>query len=258
MKAAALILVLLVLGLAGGGYWLYTQNRALSADLDGCTQAQQKQRSELGIGSAELSAARRQATEQRTALGELEELRQQRQSIEKQLAAFRAVTTKLQSMIDTGKLKVMVRDGRMILKLPAEVLFPSGSATLSTPGQRALAQVASVLKQFPDRSFMVAGHTDNVPVKESDYRNNWQLSTDRALSVTEYFIEQGVEPANLVAAGYGEHDPISENAHPAGRRDNRRIELVLLPNVEELPRLIQETQKVAEQAAPAIQNAQSQ
>ena len=138
----------------------------------------------------------------------------------------------------------------MILKLPAEVLFSSGQAQLSEPGRATLADVARVLKDFPERSFMVAGHTDNEPVKDSGYRNNWELSTARALTVTEFFIEQGVRPGNLVAAGYGEFDPIAGNQSARGRRDNRRIELVLVPNVEEIPRLIEQSKQLTASAAP--------
>ncbi|MGK4005276.1 OmpA family protein [Sorangium sp. So ce1036] len=114
----------------------------------------------------------------------------------------------------------------------------SGSAELSPDGQAALKEVASVLKEYEDRQFMVAGHTDNVPLAEAKYRNDWELSTARALTVTEFVIAAGMRPDNLVAAGYGEFDPVSPNNTPSGRQENRRIEIVLLPSVDELPRLM--------------------
>ncbi|MFH0899862.1 MAG: OmpA family protein, partial [Pseudomonadota bacterium] len=69
------------------------------------------------------------------------------------------------------------------------------------------------------------------------YRNNWQLSTERALTVTEFLIGNGVSPTNLAAAGYGEHDPVADNSTDEGRQENRRIEIVLVPNIEEMPKL---------------------
>jgi chemotaxis protein MotB len=234
---------------AGGGYWAYKSYRGLEADLRLCAASESAQRAQLGIRSAELESLRRENQVHQVELATLEQWKTQNARLAKQMAAFNEVTAKLQKMIDTGKLRVLVRDGRMILKLPAEVLFSSGRAELSATGRTTLTEVADVLKQFPSRSFMVAGHTDNEPVKDSGYRNNWQLSTERALTVTEFFIENGMKAQNLVAAGYGEFDPIASNASGRGRQDNRRIELVLLPNVEELPRLIEETKQLTASSA---------
>jgi chemotaxis protein MotB len=140
-------------------------------------------------------------------------------------------------MIDAGKLEVTTRQGRMIVKLPAEILFASGSAQLSEAGHAPLKELAGVLKQFPDRRFMVAGHTDNVPIGPSNFKSNWELSTARAVTVTEFLASSGVNPSRLTAAGYSEYDPIRPNATEAGRSENRRIEIVLLPNVNEISAL---------------------
>jgi chemotaxis protein MotB len=251
-----LLLVVLVLGLAGGGYWAYERYRGLESELRVCSASESTQRAQLGIRSAELETLRRESVMHQAELANMAQWKSQNAILAKQSAAFRALTAKLQRMIDTGKLRVLVRKGRMILKLPAEVLFSSGQAELSANGRNALTEVAAVLKEFPDRAFMVAGHTDNEPVKDSGYRNNWQLSTARALTVTEFFIEKGVKPENLVAAGYGEFDPIGSNDSARGRQDNRRIELVLLPNVEELPKLIEQTKELtASTATPGEQPA---
>jgi chemotaxis protein MotB len=180
---------------------------------------------------------------------EIEDLRKLRAETEKRLAAFRELTTRFQKMIDTGQLKVEIRNGRMVLKLPSEILFASGKADLSRDGELALMEVALILKQFPDRQFVVAGHTDNQPLKGSSYRNNWQLSTERALVVTEFMIEAGMKANRLSAAGYGEFDPVGNNKTDAGRKDNRRIEIVLVPKIEELPAWPAD-EKPADSAAP--------
>jgi chemotaxis protein MotB len=166
---------------------------------------------------------------------ELENLRKQRAETEKRLAAFRALTAKFQKMIDTGKIQVLIRGGRMIVKLPAGILFASGKADLSAEGQAALREVAQILRDFTDRMFMVAGHTDAVPLRSSRFQDNWELSAARAVTVTRYLVEQGLSPKNLSAAGYGEFDPVGDNANDDGRQKNRRIEIILLPTIEELP-----------------------
>jgi chemotaxis protein MotB len=177
------------------------------------------------------------ATNLNATKSELEDLRKEHAENDKRLQAFKSISEKLRKMIDAGKLQVIIRQGRMIVKLPAEILFASGSADLSKDGQPPLAEVAAVLKQFRDRRFMVAGHTDNVPIGPSRYKDNWELSTARALSVTEFLISVGMKPNHLVAAGYGEFDPVRSNGSEPGRRENRRIEIVLLPNLVEVPAL---------------------
>jgi chemotaxis protein MotB len=152
---------------------------------------------------------------------------------------------KLQKMVDAGKLGVRVRDGRLVMRLPQDVLFPSGSAALSREGELSLMEVAVILRQFPDRRFMVAGHTDNQPVKES-YKDNWELSMARALVVARFMVEAKMKPENIVAAGYGEFDPIAKNAAPEGRRENRRIEIILLPDLSELPTLPEDMAQAAQ------------
>jgi chemotaxis protein MotB len=85
---------------------------------------------------------------------------------------------------------------------------------------------------------MVAGHTDNQPVsKETNYKDNWELSMARALVVTRFMVEAKMKPENIVAAGYGEFDPIAKNSSTEGRKENRRIEIILLPDLSELPML---------------------
>ena len=172
---------------------------------------------------------------------ELDELRREHAEADKRLAVFKSVTDKLRKMIDLGKLEVTIRRGRMMVKLPAGVLFPSGSAQLMPDGEVTVMEVASALRELRDRRFMVAGHTDNVPIGPSNYKSNWELSTARAVTVTEYLARLGVNPSKLIASGYGEYDPIRPNTSDAGRSENRRIEIVLLPNVEELSPMLKDS-----------------
>ena len=169
---------------------------------------------------------------------EMEAVRAQRALTEQRLAEWKKLTTKLADMISSGKIKVSVRDGRMLVDLPSSVLFASGSADLQEAGKPALTEVAKVLKEFPARQFLVAGHTDNVPiVKTVAFKDNWDLSAARALTVTKFLVEQGLKPRSLAAAGYGEWDPVGNNRTELGRQANRRIEIVLLPNIAEMPKM---------------------
>jgi len=117
----------------------------------------------------------------------------------------------------------------------SEVLFPSGGADLNPAGEAEMGKLAAALieltKEIPaeiDWVLRVDGHTDNVPLSGSGrYRDNWELSSGRATSVVKYLISQGVPANRLVAAGFGEFQPIAEGDSPEARSQNRRIELKL-------------------------------
>jgi chemotaxis protein MotB len=90
------------------------------------------------------------------------------------------------------------------------------------------------LKTVSARLFQVSGHTDNLPIKNTEFASNWELSTARAVVVVKFLAEKGVNPAVLSAAGYGEFDPVASNGDAPIRSKNRRIEISLVPNIEEL------------------------
>jgi chemotaxis protein MotB len=171
------------------------------------------------------------------AAARLEELRRQKAAAEARVATFKNLVAKLQSMIDAGQLKVVIRNGRMIIALPNDILFDSGSTVVKADGQKALERVAQVLATVSDRNFLVAGHTDNIPIKTARYPSNWELSTERAVNVVQFLVKKGMSPKVLSAAGYSEFDPVSANDTDKNRSANRRIEIVLQPNLSDLPPL---------------------
>jgi chemotaxis protein MotB len=179
----------------------------------------------------------KERTEKEATMAELAELRRQKDAAEKRIAAYKALQDKFRALVDTGKLQVVFRNGQMTLKLPSGILFPSGSDKLSKDGETAIADVVKILLEFKDRRFVVAGHTDTQPIKTAAFPNNWYLSTARANSVVQFMIKQGFPAKSLAAAGYGEFDPVSPNDTDANREKNRRIEIILVPNLEELPSL---------------------
>ena len=161
------------------------------------------------------------------ARGQLEELRRQKAAAEARAATFRGLVAKLRSMIDAGTIKVTIRNGRMLITLPNDVLFDSGKKKIKPEGQTALATVAQALSGIADRRFLVAGHTDNVPINTPRFRSNWELSTARAVEVTKLLIISGMRPQVVAAAGYGEFDPVASNDSPEGKSQNRRIEIII-------------------------------
>jgi chemotaxis protein MotB len=213
---------------------LKTDKAGLQKQLDvttGTNLAMEERLKQLGQDVSKLN------TQNTAAQQQLEELRRQKAAAEARAAVFRNLVAKLQSMIDSGDLKVLIRNGRMIIALPNDILFDSASTAVKPEGQKALAKVAQVLSTVSDRNFLVAGHTDNVPIKTSRYPSNWELSTERAVNVVHLLIKNKMSAKVLSAAGYGEHDPVVANDSEKNRAQNRRIEIVLQPNLSDLPSL---------------------
>jgi len=123
----------------------------------------------------------------------------------------------------------------MLVKLPDNILFDPGKTDLKKEGQEAIAQVTKILSGVEGRKFQVAGHTDNVPIKSGKFKSNWELSTARAVTVVNLMIKEGMDAKRLSAAGYADVLPVASNDNDEGKRQNRRIEIVLVPNVEDLP-----------------------
>lgn len=218
-------------------------------------EVHQKALDELTATQAELAATRKErdglkeqlgmsegergqlAKNQAASEAELAELRKQREAAEKRLAAFRDLKKRFAKLVDTGKLQVGFRNGQMVLKLPSGILFPSGQADLTKPGQEALTEVTTILLEFKDRRFVIAGHTDTDPIKSRKFKSNWDLSSARALSVVQFMIAAGFPATSLAASGYGEFDPVAANDTEENKQLNRRIEMILVPDLSELPTL---------------------
>jgi len=203
------------------------------ADLEG---QRESLRDRLGLAAEEVHRLEVLLSDQGSEYDELQErlesLRQVEAEVRERNAIYEDMLTRFRSLIDGGQLAVAIDRGRMVIQLPQDVLFGSGSATLGAEGVATLTAVGEVLASLDDRSFQVEGHTDNVPIAGAPFRSNWELSSARALSVVRVLIDAGVPPESLSGAGYGEYQPVASNDDREGRRLNRRIEIVMLPNLD--------------------------
>ncbi len=184
--------------------------------------------------SADVNELKRAVSEYQARAAQLERIR----------SRFGVLRGKLQKLTKMG-LKVAVRHNRMVISLPGDVLFSSGKDTLREGGKEVLMAVAEVIRndqQLSERFFQVAGHTDAQPLSGGPFKDNWGLSAMRARTVLVFLISPvnardgggGLDPKKLHAAGYGDTDPVAGNDTPQEREHNRRVELVLMPNIEEM------------------------
>ncbi len=136
---------------------------------------------------------------------------------------------------------IQQRDGMMEITLDGEVAFPSGSARITGAGQNIIDQIWNVIDNYPDRTVLIEGHTDNVPIAvrfHEDYKSNWELSSARAHAVLHYVIGTfGFDPTRIGAVGYGEFRPIDDNDSDMGRSRNRRVVITVGPNRSSSPNL---------------------
>ena len=137
------------------------------------------------------------------------------------------------------ELTVTVKNGKVYVSLQESLLFPSGSATVNPKGAQALGKLASVLNVNPDINVDIEGHTDSIPIRSSLYPDNWALSTARAVSIVRVLVKNyQVDPVRLIASGHSQYDPVEPNSTPEGRTQNRRTDIILSPNLDELYKLL--------------------
>ena len=182
--------------------------------------------------AADLESQKKALSEYEQRMARLDEIR----------SKFDRLKRKLNELTRLG-LKVDVRDNRMVIQLPGDVLFDSGQDKLRDEGEEIVLSVAAVIAADPElskREFQVAGHTDDRPLKGGRFKDNWGLSAMRARSVLNLITTKqedggaGLPEENWSAAGYGSTDPVADNSTEEGRTLNRRVELVVQPDVAEM------------------------
>ncbi len=155
-------------------------------------------------------------------------------SLEKELEELKntkgLLEQSLEKEIKDKQVRLSMEEKGLVITFVSEVLFDSGKDILKPTSLASLSKVAKILvNNVPENNIGIEGYTDNVPIKYSKWKSNWELSAHRALSVLEYLETQGVSPQRLSASGYGEYHPVASNDTAEGRQMNRRVEIVILP-----------------------------
>ncbi len=213
---------------------LETEGQETSAALAQCKKDRENLNKLVSGYTAEMKEKKGQISAMEAALAEAAAREARAQ---KRIAEYNSMLRQLKSMIDAGKLKVRIVRNKMVIELPEAVLFPSGQARLKKEGVKVLAEVGPVLASLKGRSFQVGGHTDNVPIRTKRFPSNWELSGARSIDVTKLLIEYGVPATRISAGAYADTQPVASNDTKEGRAQNRRIEIALVPNLDELPDL---------------------
>ncbi len=234
---AAIMFLLLLAAAAGFYFFEYLPLTKRLASLEADLASARATADEVPGLREELAAANQ----------ELDRLRQEREALAARSdeAATRAaeleeqtntLRSQLEEEIERGEILLRDDSGRLTVALADRVLFASGQAELNDQGKRILQRVADSLRAMEDKIIQVGGHSDNVAIPEGSdlpFDDNWQLSSARATEVVRFLQEEcEIEGERLVAIGYNEYRPVASNRTPAGRRRNRRIDLVLAPREE--------------------------
>ena len=153
--------------------------------------------------------------------GEAQRLREAKSLLERRLS----------SEIASDQLAVGFDERGLVVRVMDRILFDSGFAELRPEAFSLLDKVATVLNEdLGGQPVGIEGHTDNAPIQQSNWKDNWDLSLARARSVLAYLVhERGLDPNRVTASGYGEYRPIASNDTLDGRQQNRRVEVVVLP-----------------------------
>jgi len=137
-------------------------------------------------------------------------------------------------------LTVENRDGKIYVSMENKLLFQSGKWNIGTKGKLAVIELAKVLVKNPTINVLIEGHTDNDPYHGTVIKDNWDLSVKRATAIVRVLQSESVSPKQITAAGRSEYIPVASNKSSAGKAKNRRIEIVLSPNLDEVTKLLNE------------------
>ena len=214
MKLAIVIVSIIALVLVGISLYLLDANKKLAlkaSDLEG-------QRAAI---AAELEARIAAVSQEKE--DEIARLR----------GTYDELVASMQKEIEEGQVTITQLADRLSVSMVDKILFPSGEAEITPEGLKILERVGNVLKNTKDKMIRVEGHTDNVPIHpnlQDKFPTNWELSTTRATNVVRFLQEKvGIKGVRLHAVGLSEYHPVATNDTKAGRSQNRRIEINLLP-----------------------------
>jgi chemotaxis protein MotB len=212
----------------------YTKFNSLQKTLDSLNKDYEdlSSSSQSKLANSEMTIA-----EQKKRLNDLQNLIQSQREV---LNKLRKTVADALVNFKPDELSVEIKDGKLYVSLQEKLLFKSGSAAVDPKGKQALQTLATVLNSTPDISVMIEGHTDTVPIR-GKFEDNWALSVARATSIVRILTtEYNVDAKRVIASGRGEFFPVDDNTTSDGRARNRRTEIVLSPNLNELFRLLEQ------------------
>jgi chemotaxis protein MotB len=165
--------------------------------------------------------------------GELAALQKQKEeAVEKMSKTYDDLLEKMKNEISQGQVTISELKGKLTVNMVDAVLFDSGKAEVKPGGVTVLRKVLEILRQVKDKAIRIEGHTDNVQITgklAQRFPTNWELSAARAITVARLLQQEGIDPAVLSTAAFGEYHPVADNGTEEGRARNRRIEIILVP-----------------------------
>ena len=154
------------------------------------------------------------------------------EEVKKTSKTYEDLLDKMKSEISQGQVTISELKGKLTVNMVDAILFDSGKSEVKPEGLDVLQKVIDILKTVKDKAIRIEGHTDNVQIGGAlakRFPTNWELSAARAINVTRYLQQQGIDPAVLGAVAYGEYKPVAANDSAEGKAKNRRIEIILVP-----------------------------
>jgi len=186
--------------------------------------------------SDELNEKERILLEREKALRDLQSIISRQDSITKRL---NEIVRNALLGFNSDELSVEIKNGKVYVSMSDKLLFKSGSAAVESKGKDALKVLADVLEKNPEIDILVEGHTDNIPIKTSQFRDNWDLSVARSTSIVRILTnDYKLNPLRITASGKGEYSPRDTNTTSEGRANNRRTDIILSPKLDELMNLL--------------------
>ena len=202
---------------------------------DNLSQAEQYNAA-LKAKSDELNQKEKLIKEREQALREMQQVIARKDSLTKRL---NDIVRNALLGFNSDELSVEVKNGKVYVSMSDKLLFKSGSANIETKGQEAIKLLADVLNKNTEIDVAVEGHTDNIPIRTAQFRDNWDLSVARATTIVRLLTnDYKVSPLRITASGKGEFYPRANNETAEGRALNRRTEIVLSPKLDELMKLL--------------------
>ena len=215
-----------------------TETKKVIADLQKAQEELFKKEDELKKKEAALNETTDKLKSREARINELESLISKQEEMMKTLK--NNLTQALIGYKDKG-ISIKEKDGMIYVSMEERLLFASGSIVVDKTGEGALKELSNVLAANPEIKVMIEGHTDNVPITTSCMKDNWDLSVLRATSVVRILLNNNdIKPAQLTPAGRGEFLAMDSNTTADSRKKNRRIEVILIPDISKLMNLVQE------------------